>query len=222
MALAILLTWSVIFLRPFLPGRDDPYSRSRPTPVKSSTKTNPALVKAAAAIPLAILTVGSIYFAIDAMRRTYRGHNTVAIAIAILGLLSFGLSSLVYYAIWGRFPLRPETQVFSTGFCRQCLASTTEAAAPDTGVYNLFFGTRLMGANGMCPTCKSVIRTFWVWFFIPLIPLGSYRIVTIDQAHYLGRRLHSLHGRQVLTVYSITFTAILIIAAIAFYFRNTP
>lgn len=71
-------------------------------------------------------------------------------------------------------------------FCEDCLAATTERSAGNLFAFDLlgraFLGTTLMHPREQCPQCYSVIETRWlVLFFIPLIPMGSFRV-------YYGQR----------------------------------
>jgi hypothetical protein len=145
----------------------------------------------------------ALFFVVDAVRRKYRGGGGVALGMAIFGLLSAGMGSLVYYALWGRSPLERASGFFSQGLCAKCVSSTTDKPAPSSQAFQVVLGTRYMGADDRCSECQSVVRTLWFWFGLPLVPLGSYRIVTTDIYHFRGRRT-ALRWPQVLTVYAIT------------------
>ena len=82
-----------------------------------------------------------------------------------------------------------------TGFCRACYGSTTNESPGSTFTVNLVFGTRLMGGSEQCPACGSMIQWLWFWFFLPIIPLGRYRIKYLSdgllRSTYIGRKLRS-------------------------------
>ncbi len=67
--------------------------------------------------PVIWCEISAIFFLFDSIRRKYRGSRAVAVALAVVGLLTLGWVSLVYYVIWGRHPIEPATEVYGTGFC---------------------------------------------------------------------------------------------------------
>lgn len=147
--------------------------------------------------------LAAVYFLIDAFRRQYRGSRTVAYALAIVGLISFGLTSLLYYAIWGRQPIDHATDIYGHEFCPRCFSTTASASIPAAVTLNTILGTRYMGTSEKCESCKSVVRTAWFWFLLPLFPLGSYRFISIDPSAFIARKTH-LRWKQVLPIYGIT------------------
>jgi hypothetical protein len=158
----------------------------------------------------------ALFFFIDSMRRTYRTGNTVAIAIAFMGFITLGMASLIYYAIWGREPLRPAAELYGDGvFCERCLARSSDRAAPSTLTFNGFFGTQPMGVADRCPQCTSVVRTIWIWFGVPLLPVGSYRMIATGKNEYVGRRT-SVRWSQVLPVYAMALLFIWAISHVMF------
>ena len=51
-------------------------------------------------------------------------------------------------------------------------------------------GTRLYGGGSRCPVCDSIVQNkFFCLFFIPVIPLGQYRVRYVSPNRYLSRRL---------------------------------
>jgi hypothetical protein len=161
----------------------------------------------------------AVFFMVDAVRRKYRGSRATALAFAVFGLISVGIGSLVYYAIWGNQPLESAAGVFSLGLCAECLASTGDKPAPSTHTHNGLVGILFVGAADRCPHCYSVIRTLWLWWLIPVIPLGSYRIAATDTYSYVGRRT-ALRWSQVLIVYAITFAMFGMMTAACFIYSK--
>ena len=96
---------------------------------------------------LSILALGllsSIFFIIDAFRREYYSSRELPIALAIMGLFSFGILSVVYYVFWGWRELRVE---YANGFCDACVKETTEYdQSLDLSTINLVNGGRLVGS----------------------------------------------------------------------------
>jgi len=77
------------------------------------------------------------------------------------------------------------------GFCKSCLASTSDASPGGTFTFNTF-GTRLFFARDRCPECHSIVQRKAVCLlFAPLIPLGSYRVIYVNAKQYVGRRVVS-------------------------------
>jgi tetratricopeptide (TPR) repeat protein len=79
-------------------------------------------------------------------------------------------------------------------FCGPCTDETIAWPAPDTMSVN-GIGTRFYGAANRCPTCGSVVRRlFFCVLWIPVWPMGRYRIITLSTsligtgARYVGRR----------------------------------
>ena len=75
------------------------------------------------------------------------------------------------------------------GFCERCTLATTEASAGGTFVMN-GFGTRLYGSSEPCGICGSVQQTKFVTaLYVPLIPLGAYRVKYLSARRYLSRKV---------------------------------
>jgi hypothetical protein len=75
------------------------------------------------------------------------------------------------------------------GFCKSCDAATTPESAGSTTTVN-GIGTKIYGNGNPCSQCGSVIQTkFFVVIFIPLIPLGKYRIKWATPSRYISRKL---------------------------------
>jgi len=140
--------------------------------------TQAANVRAIAAI--AIGELGAIVLLIEAFMRDYESPRGWPIAIALFGVLSFGLASLVYYAIWG---WQPTKRVFGLDgdFCPVCAADTLDKSAPSLMMHNLL-GTQFLGSADRCETCGSTVRTIWFTIVLPLVPLGSYRVIPVGKA----------------------------------------
>ena len=76
-----------------------------------------------------------------------------------------------------------------TGFCKACLASTSNDAPGGTFTFNSI-GTKLFFANDRCPECHSIVQRKAICaLFIPLIPLGTYRVIYVGPSRYVGRKV---------------------------------
>jgi hypothetical protein len=122
-----------------------------------------------------------------------------------MGLLSIGLTSIVYYAGWGWQPTRP-TSAGAQRFCANCIASTLDTAPPSTMTHN-FVGTQFLGGADRCRICGSTVKTLWFVFLLPLVPFSSYRILPVGEATviegaYLGRKTN-LNVTHIVLVYLI-------------------
>jgi len=75
------------------------------------------------------------------------------------------------------------------GFCKSCDASTTPQGAGSTTTIN-GIGTKIYGSKSPCSQCGSVIQTkFFCLIYIPVIPLGKYRIKWATPSRYISRKL---------------------------------
>jgi hypothetical protein len=190
-----------------------PYDRPLRTHlVINRAEPSPTVQKIMELGPLILAEVGALVLMIDAMLRKYSSPKALPIAIAVLGLLTLGMSSIVYYLAWGRFPADVETNV-ATQFCENCVACSLDKHAPSTYAHH-FIGTRLFGGADRCAACGSVVKTLWFCFLLPLIPFASYRILPVGEAT-VSRALHisrktSFDLRHVLLVYAMDLTVVVI------------
>jgi hypothetical protein len=74
-------------------------------------------------------------------------------------------------------------------FCRACVEETSDVSAGSTTTVN-GVGTTLYGSASRCPDCDSVIQTKWFCIiYVPIIPLGRYRVLYASPSQYLSRQL---------------------------------
>ena len=74
-------------------------------------------------------------------------------------------------------------------FCDHCLAETSDQSSGSTYSIN-GVGTSLFGREQPCPQCNSAVRTKCAClFFIPLIPLGKYRVKFSTPQQFISRKL---------------------------------
>lgn len=77
------------------------------------------------------------------------------------------------------------------GFCTACVAATTPSPAASSIRVN-GIGAGLYFRKDWCKTCGSVIQSQWFSvFFIPVIPLGKFRIKYVAPHQYLSRAVPS-------------------------------
>lgn len=82
-------------------------------------------------------------------------------------------------------------------FCASCLAESGDKVLGSTFMFN-GIGTTLHGKASKCPNCYSVVRAKWFSFtFLPIIPLGKYRVKILANGQYMGRPLKK-RGQAVL------------------------
>ncbi|MGX1916117.1 tetratricopeptide repeat protein [Streptomyces phaeochromogenes] len=77
-------------------------------------------------------------------------------------------------------------------FCGACTDETIAWHAPDTETVN-GIGTMFYGAADPCPRCGSIVRReYFCVLWIPVWPMGRYRIITLSGSltgsRYVGRR----------------------------------
>jgi hypothetical protein len=155
---------------------------------------------------LGVGALGAIFLLVDACMRRYETPRGMPIALAVMGLLTFGATSLIYYALWGWHPTYPEKLGRAMNLCRRCLDQCLDADAPGAMSHN-FMGTIFIGASERCSVCGSSVKTLWLSLLVPLIPLGSYRILPLESASattasYVGKKVR-LHLPHVLVVFGI-------------------
>src|SRR5947207_12354173 len=93
-ATSILLLYGFVFIDIILNSPREVNRRPLPTsPRVIREKPNPLTQNLTTILRAAIPILGSLYFLIDAFRSPFRGDRTTALAIAILGVISFGLFS---------------------------------------------------------------------------------------------------------------------------------
>lgn len=151
--------------------------------------------------------VAAVYFAVDSVRREYLENRELAIAVAMIGVLTFGFLTVVYYVVWG---WRPPEADYTFDFCDTCLEASEECGDDISLVMvNFVNGGKLIGRSERCPECGSEIRTHCFFIFgIPLFSRGSFRAVVPGRDQVLLRRLpfYWPHLVQILLVPAIIGT----------------
>jgi len=75
------------------------------------------------------------------------------------------------------------------GFCNECVAASTPTSAGSNVTVN-GIGSTFYGNSHWCKTCGSVVKRQWVCFlFIPIVPLGKFRVKYVAPNRYLSRML---------------------------------
>src|SRR5437867_3750167 len=109
-------------------------------------------------------------------------YRPEALEIAMGELARRRLHALSPQEWWQQFP---DEWIARLGFCYQCWATTMDES-PGSILTVYLIGTRLLGKDDPCPTCKSFVRTKCFCIVLPLIALGRYRVVP---GEFQGRRL---------------------------------
>jgi hypothetical protein len=170
-------------------------------------------------LPMGMAAAGSLVLFVDAIRRP-RGPSKVASYVATLsGILLIGVPALLYYAVIGWRAPGETDQEYGSGFCRNCIACTTNESAGNTFTFNFIWGTRFLGRSSRCKTCGSQVRTKWIFLGWPVIPVGSYRVISVDFQEYISRR-SAFDWRHVGIVYGVTVLVVLfglLVSALSIY-----
>jgi hypothetical protein len=82
---------------------------------------------------------------------------------------------------------RPQEWLAALRFCYPCWAQTT-GEWPGGNLTRKWLGVCLAGEVDPCPACGSVIETRALWFVVPVLPLGQYRVIH-SAAGKIGRKL---------------------------------
>lgn len=73
-------------------------------------------------------------------------------------------------------------------FCESCVESTLAEGSGDMGTVN-GWGTRFYGSTDHCETCNSEIRRkYFTVCWIPVIPLGRYRVLHVGPMNFFSRK----------------------------------
>lgn len=128
-----------------------------------------------------------LFLIVDAFRREYHSPRTLPIALAIGGLFSFGICSLIYFVFWGRHELHVR---YADSFCGLCCQESAEYDRPlDLSTINFVNGGRFVGSARKCRDCGSSIRTHVFYLFgIPLFSHGSFRVQYPAMARCIVRK----------------------------------
>ena len=190
------------------PTRDKDGRYVIPNQRRFGPKTEPIVVNGAVAIMLA----SAVILLIDAFRRDYEGPKAWPIALAVFGLFSFGLTSTIYYAIWGWKPTHAEVATASQ-FCNECVRESLDRSAKGAWTINGLAGIRFIGAAHRCPACGSSIKTLWAFAVVPVFPLSTYRVLpvgvpTVNKAWFLSRKMPRLNWRQVWPLWMISLVVV--------------
>jgi len=110
-----------------------------------------------------------------------------------------------------------DEQVLRTGFCKACLADSTDESPGGISRVN-GIGRKFYGSAEKCPACGSVVRVLWFVFVeIPIVPLGAYRYQLAEggglslRSRFVARRTH-LRWQQVFAHWAVG----LVLGAVAF------
>jgi hypothetical protein len=84
----------------------------------------------------------------------------------------------------------------SLGFCQKCFDATTDDTTGSTFTVNWLLGTRLHDEGDMCTECGSMQASLWLWFLVPIMRVGTYRIIytkrDISSKEWVGRKMKDI------------------------------
>ena len=132
--------------------------------------------------------IGILFFVVDSFRRQYDNEKELAVALAVVGVLLMGTTTVLYYFRWGWQPVRPG---YKDEFCETCLTESTELSGPlNLSTLNYVLGGRLIGNADQCQDCGSSIRTHCFYLFgFPVYSAGSFRVQFVAESHFLCRQV---------------------------------
>jgi hypothetical protein len=131
--------------------------------------------------------LGTIILMVDAFRRNYACERAWPYALALMAPLTLGISVIPYYFARGVYPLLTKKEIYGNEFCSSCL-SCSNGDRRARAFFHKLYGMVLLGRAHKCPACKSYIQTLWIFIVVPLIPVGSYRIVPQAPGVFQSRR----------------------------------
>jgi hypothetical protein len=161
--------------------------------------------------------VSVIYFIIDAFLRKYYENRALPIALAIMGLISFGFFTLIYFLYWG---WRNRDIEFGSDFCENCIDESEVFEKPlGLDTVNFVNGGRLVGFAKRCNTCGSFISTHCFYLFgMPTYSKGSFRVQCPDTNKYILRKVRFYWPHL---FYLLLIPLFILIFALVVYFLNT-
>ena len=161
---------------------------------------------------LAASFLAILFFVVDAFRRQYDQERPLAIALAFTGVLSLGLTTVLYYLRWGSQPVRFQ---FNDHFCETCLQSSEECNySLNLQTFNYVIGGRLVGQSCRCAECGSTVRTHCFFLFgIPVYSAGSFRVQCPATDLYIVRKCE-FHWAHILTISLMPAAVLTFVAAV--------
>lgn len=159
----------------------DSSSAGRPLPIDPVhlvTKSASAGQAIANLGPLILAEIGAFVLIIDAMMRRYPSRRKLAIALAVLGPLTMGITSAVYYLRWGWYMVELAADEGS-GLCAECRANSFDQGLPSM-LAQKRIGCQMIGGGNRCQSCSSTRGTIWLFTLFPLVPIATYRFLRID------------------------------------------
>lgn len=99
-------------------------------------------------------------------------------------------------------------------FCDSCFDHSKPTKLVESDGYDIWsvlqFGSRLLGKSKTCTDCGSIISTLWICFLVPLIPIGSYRILYMRSVkdQIMAMRIVPLSVSQIFVNYLILSMAL--------------
>lgn len=82
-------------------------------------------------------------------------------------------------------------------FCPRCTAASSLPGAPNVST-NQGIGRTFFGSAAPCADCGSAIRTlWWVFLLLPVLPAGSYRVISFEEEAADGASVTAFASRRV-------------------------
>ena len=113
-------------------------------------------------------------------------------------------------------------------FCDQCIANSKPSKRTRETAYIinslLSFGKRFQSKSDKCSECGSTVSTFWFCFLLPLVPLGSYKIIysRAMQGEILAMRVTSISLKQILVNYVLMIPLVFLIGMLSNIESDSP
>ena len=73
-------------------------------------------------------------------------------------------------------------------FCQSCKSSSDDISAGDVLSVN-FIGRYFLGSTNRCPHCDSTERNLYFSMFVPILPLGTWKVKRVGRSRILTRKL---------------------------------
>jgi hypothetical protein len=116
---------------------------------------------------------------------------------------------------------REREQPAEPQFCQKCLSTTADNVAWGLFTFNYVCGTRFFGRRDVCPECGSVVRTQWAFFFVPLLPFESYRVLYRSDGAFVGRQTRTCWP-QILATYAVSIPLAIALVLLLIWLNKKP
>src|SRR4051812_23531915 len=86
------------------------------------------------------------------------------------------------------FPTLDGRNSMAHEFCAECVSRSDDVSAGDVLSLN-FIGRSFLGSKNRCPRCGSTERNLFFFLLLPIVPLGSWKVMDVGSGRIITRKL---------------------------------